>query len=305
MKRILKEYFSFSKKERAAVIILLLLIIGFIAAPMLYRVTPEQPKLSKTLSDFISQSRSAEKQSDSIDPVSIRSPAVNAEVSIPHTLFSFDPNTISSEGWKKLGLPDRTIRTLLNYRSKGGRFRTPEDLRKIWGISKQQADQLIPYAQIAETGAPAFAFRKKDDRQEVKHPVVIDINTASAEEWQSLPGINSFMSERIVRYRERIGGFAGLEQVKKTYGISDSVFTLINPYLKTDPSTTPKIDLNTASFYDLKNKANIPESVANAILIYRRQYGPFVSVADLRKIVFINDSIYQRVSKNLKVNQLP
>ena len=305
MKRILKEYFTFSKKERAAVIILLLLIIGFIAAPMLYRVTPEQLKLNTALADFISQSSSPEKQADSVDPVSIQSPAVNTDLAIPHSLFSFDPNTISAEGWKKLGLPDRTIRTLLNYRAKGGRFRTPEDLRKIWGISKEQAEQLIPYAHIAETGARSFAFPKKEDRQEVKHPVNIDINTASAEEWQSLPGINPFLAERIVKYRERIGGFAGSDQVKKTYGISDSVFSLINPYLKTDPSTTPKIDLNTAGFYDLKTKAGIPESVANAILIYRRQYGPFVSVADLRKIVFINDSIFQRISKNLKVNQLP
>ncbi len=302
MKRILKEYFTFSKKERVAVIMLLLLISACIVAPMFYKAKPEKPRLNKILIDFIAQNSTGAKLSDRAEQdVSLPSTEIAASTAL-HSLFSFDPNTLAPEGWKKLGLPERTIRTIVNYRNKGGRFRTPEDLRKIWGISKEQAEQLIPYARIPETDAPIVGFKKKEDKQEVKHPVIIDINTATAEEWQSLPGIHSFLAERIIKYRERIGGFAGLADVKKTYGINDSIYSLINPYLKTDPSTTPKTDLNTAGFYELRTKANIPETVARSILVYRRQYGPFVSVSDLKKIVFVNDSIYQRISKNLKVN---
>ena len=302
MKRIWKEYFTFSKKERIAVIILLLLIIVFITAPMFYRVTPGKPQLNKALSDFIAQSNSSVQQNDSNETMNALPSFEVANALAPHSLFSFDPNTLSPEGWKKLGLSDRTIRTIFNYRSKGGRFRLPEDIRKIWGIQKELAEQLVPYVQIKETAPNTFFYNKKEDKHVPKHPVVIDINTASPEEWQALPGINQYMAERIVKYRDRIGGFAGLDQVKKTYGISDSVFMLINSYLKTDPSTTPKIDLNTATFYELKTKANIPDPVARAIIIYRQQYGPFNSVDDLKKIVFIKDSLFQRVSKNLKVN---
>jgi competence ComEA-like helix-hairpin-helix protein len=302
MKRILKDYFTFSKKERTAVIILLLLIVLFIVAPMFYRVASEKPKLNKTLIDFIAQNSASEKAADSAEEISLLPSVATVEGTIPHSLFSFDPNTLPPEGWKKLGLSDRTIRTIFNYRSKGGRFRSPEDIRKIWGIPKELAEQLVPYAHITDNAANTFNYTKKEDKTPAKHPVIIDINTASTEEWQALPGINSYMADRIVKYRERIGGFAGLDQVKKTYGINDSVFTLIIPYLKTDPLTTPKIDLNNASFYDLKNKANIPEPLARAILVYRQQYGPFASVSGLKKIVFINDSIYQRISPNLKVN---
>lgn len=302
MKRILKDYFTFSRKERTAVIILLLLIIVFIATPSLYRVKQEKPVINKALADFIAQSSAANQPNDSIEEGSqLVSPEITHTVS-PRPLFSFDPNTLSPKGWKKLGLTDRHIRTILNYRGKGGRFRLPEDIRKIWGIPKETAEQLVPYVQIAETATKGFVYWKKEEKNPPKHPVMIDINTASAEEWQSLPGINGFLAERIVKYRERAGGFATAEQVKKTYGISDSVFALIGPYLQTDPSTTPKTDLNTANFYELKNKAGIPEPVARAILIYRRQYGPFRSVADLKKIVFINDSLFQKLSGTLKVN---
>ena len=302
MKRIWKDYFTFSRKERIAVIILLLLIIVFIAAPVFYRTKTEKPQLNKVLTDFIAQSNTPVQPSDSDEVISWPTSVETTYAVTPHSFFSFDPNTLTPEGWKKLGLSDRTIRTIFNYRSKGGRFRLPEDIRKIWGIQKELAEQLVPYVQIRETVPNTFFYNKKEDKPVPKHPVVIDINTASPEEWQVLPGINPYMAERIVKYRERVGGFAGLDQVKKTYGMSDSVFTLINPYLKTDPATTPKIDLNTATFYELKTKASIPDPVARAIIVYRQQYGPFNSVDDLKKIVFIKDSLFQRVSKNLKVN---
>lgn len=302
MKRIWKDYFTFSKKERTAVIILLLLIIVFIAAPFFYRTKTEKPQLNKVLVDFIAQSNASVQRSDSNEAISLRTAVETADAATPHSIFTFDPNTLSPEGWTKLGLSNRTIRTIFNYRSKGGRFRLPEDIRKIWGIQKELAEQLVPYVQIKEIAPNTFSYNKKEDKPVPKHPVVIDINTASPEEWQALPGINQYMAERIVKYRDRMGGFTGLDQVKKTYGINDSVFMLINSYLKTDPSTTPKIDLNTATFYELKTKANIPDPVARAIIVYRQQYGPFNSVDDLKKIVFIKDSLFQRVSKNLKVN---
>lgn len=281
-------------------IILLLLIIVFIVVPVFYRPKTEKPQINKALADFIAQSNATLTPADSIEESSLV--LTQPTATIPHSLFAFDPNTISPESWKKLGVTDRTIKTIFNYLSKGGRFRSPEDIRKIWGIQKELAEQLIPYVQIAETQTQNFSFSKKENKPIEKHPVMIDINTASTEDWQSLPGINQYMADRIVKYRERTGGFAAPDQVKKTYGITDSVFSLISPYLKTDPSTTPKIDLNTAGFYDLKTKANIPEPAARAIIVYRQQYGPFTSVSDLKKIVFIKDSLFQIISKNVKIN---
>ena len=46
-------------------------------------------------------------------------------------LFDFDPNTLSTEGWQKLGLRDKTIHIIQNYLSKGGHFKNAEGLQKI------------------------------------------------------------------------------------------------------------------------------------------------------------------------------
>jgi competence protein ComEA len=45
--------------------------------------------------------------------------------------FYFDPNTASSDDWKRLGLRDKTIHTIQNYLSKDGKFYKPKDIGKI------------------------------------------------------------------------------------------------------------------------------------------------------------------------------
>jgi len=308
MKRIWKDYFTFSKKERVAVAILLLLIASFIAAPYFYSVTPKPPVLNKALSDFVANSKVAQLPQDSMAETGetfIGSPG--KKVTTTFSLFPFDPNTISVEEWKRLGVNDKTIRTILNYRSKGGSFRTPEDIRKIWGMKKDDADRIIPYVQIAETELHPFNKEKNNsqNRQPVtgnRKPTIIDINTATIEDWKVLPGIGDALANRIVNYRERMGGFTNESQVKKTYGISDSVFQLIAPYLKTDPTSIPRLDLNTASAYDLKMRTNIPDAIAKAIVVYHQQYGPYAAVSDLKKIVFLNDSLFQQIARFVKVN---
>lgn len=153
-------------------------------------------------------------------------------------LFEFDPNTLNEEGFITLGLPEKTARTIINYRNKGGKFRNSEDLRKIYSLQKEDADRIIPYAKIqadhSNNNPSDISTYQKKEYQKQSIPV-IDINTATAEEWKSLPGIGDILSARIVKFRQSIGGFTAIEQVSKTYGLKDSTFQFIKPYLKFSP----------------------------------------------------------------------
>ncbi len=71
-------------------------------------------------------------------------------VSLPVELFYFDPNTLNEAGWKKLGVKDKTIATIHNYINKGGKFRQPADLKKIWGLHEKLVSALLPYVRIKE-----------------------------------------------------------------------------------------------------------------------------------------------------------
>lgn len=103
---------------------------------------------------------------------------------IEHFLIS-TPNTASAENLKQLGLRDKTIQIIINYRSKGGRFKTAEDLQKIYGLSANDFDALKPYIQIASssqvytTSHSANSYPKKSYAY-TKTPIVIDINKADS-----------------------------------------------------------------------------------------------------------------------------
>lgn len=280
-----------------AVISLLMLMACFIAMPYFYSVKRTPPVVNKALLAMATSMGQVTKETGP-ENKEIFSGVVDNPVAANRVLSPFDPNTLSEKGWISMGMRPKTAHTIMNYRNKGGRFRFGDDIRKIWGLSKADADRLIPFVQIADTERPSFT--RPNIPVSTRLPIetgnrVIDINTATTEEWKTLPGIGEVLASRIVKFRERMGGFTDVAQVKKTYGISDSVFILINPWLTVNTINPPKLDLNSISAYELKQRANIPDAVAKAIVTYRQQYGPYQSVNDLKKIVFINDSLFQKM----------
>lgn len=293
MKRIVKEYLSFTRKERTAIVILLVLMGLFIAAPYLY--TPEQlpPVDTRELESYLERQPAATRNASGKDATVGDGKATIAR------LFLFDPNTLSAEGWQQLGIRERTALTILRYRSKGGRFRRAEDLRKIWGLATADADRLIPYVRIPDGEQPKTPTAKAEwSGGKWSLQATIRINDATVDDWQALPGIGEVLANRIVRYRDKLGGFTSVEQVGKTYGISDSVFQRIQPLLRLDAGGQPantRLDLNIASAPQLSAHTGIPEAIARAIVVYRKQYGPFRTVADLKKIVVLSDSLFQLI----------
>ena len=62
--------------------------------------------------------------------------------------FQFDPNTVSDQDMVRLGLPEKTIKTILKYRSKGGVYRTPDDFKKMYTLKPEDFERLKPLITI-------------------------------------------------------------------------------------------------------------------------------------------------------------
>jgi competence protein ComEA len=237
-KALWKDYFSFSKKERIAVIILLAVITVFIVLPYFFSPQFKKP----VIIDMPLQQLALQKVNlvdttgDNSDEYRKPLASTNKTALTKNELFYFDPNTLDSAGWKKLGLKDKTIRTIINYRNKGCRFNQANDLRKIYGLQKEEADLLIPYVQIKSINNQYQQTQSNSNENEKSLPSPtnlkkININTATAEELKSLPGLGDVLSNRIVKFRNAVHGFKSVEDVRKTYGLSDSTYQLILPYL--------------------------------------------------------------------------
>lgn len=234
MKQFWKEYITFSKKERNAVFILIFILAVILVLPLFVPAKKMQLSIDENLQQQLDRYLQQHPQQNNNYYDSI--PASDSTYKKnPVKLFEFDPNTLDEQGFKKLGLNDKVTHTIINYRNKGGYFKLPQNIKKIYGLSSADAEKLIPYIKIAS--APHNNFNYKEEKQTVNKPLsnynyhTININTATAEEWKTLPGIGDVISNRIVKFRNSMGGFKSIDDVKRTYGLSDSTFSLIRPYL--------------------------------------------------------------------------
>ena len=234
----------------------------------------------------------------------------NENMIVKRELFYFDPNTISSSDWKRLGLRDKTIKTIENYLSKGGHFYKPEDLQKIYGLHDDEYERLRPYIKIesntSRTNDDFASTKSKDEIQPAKTYVprysIININTADTTAFISLPGIGSKLAARIVTFREKLGGFYSVEQIGETYGLPDSTFQKIKQYLKLDNPLLKKININTATIDELKAHPYIKFSLANPIVAYRNEHGAFSKIEDIKKVMAVTDEIYKKIAPYLTID---
>ena len=310
-----QSYLYFTRKERRGSLLLLIIVLLFCLFPFLYPLLPNKKITANASIDSalvnlkIKQAdasqkkyiqRQEEKPYRQYDYPSSTSYASKRE----STLFIFDPNTISAEGWKKLGLRDKTIATIVNYRSKGGKFKQPEDIKKIWGLFPDEAERLLPYIQIAETFNSATSSQKynagNEQRfQDTKKTVnSVDINDSDTSAWIALPGIGSKLSQRIINFRDKLGGFYSIDQVGETYGLPDSTFQKIKPFIQIS-GEVKKININTATLDELKMHPYIKYHLANALVQYRTQHGDYKSIEEVKKIMIVTEDIFKKMAPYL------
>jgi len=299
---ILKDYLTFTRKERIGVFLLILLIAVLYVFPDFF-----PPKKSfymeagrDTLFNIIDQRKEIVNADNKIKILKSGERELLPGPSVK--MFLFDPNTLSSEGWKSLGIREKTIQTIMNFRSKGGHFKTATEIRKIYGLKKEDADKLIPYIEIRSDNIPTPFIKREDTKkfnieyQRRDNVQSIDINKADSSDFISLPGIGARLAARILLFRDRLGGFHSTNQIAETYGLSDSTYRSIQQFLLCEEPALQKININTADVSILKQHPYIRWNIANAIVQFREQHGRYVQVNDLLKINIITEEVYNKLA---------
>jgi competence ComEA-like helix-hairpin-helix protein len=212
--------------------------------------------------------------------------AVEKKVQI-HSFF-FDPNLLSGDSLQLLGINHFAVRNLLKYREKGGIFYKPEDLNKIYGLKNEEFERLKPLILIEKTIFQNH-FNTENRLTEKIVPTEqftakIQINTADEFLFSKLVGIGDVLSERIVKYRSSLGGFYRVDQINEVYGIEDSLFARIKPYLVLDPRTIVKIKINDVSFKNLIKHPYADYDMTRALINYRNMHGAINDAEELKRI---------------------
>lgn len=122
-----------------------------------------------------------------------------------------------------------------------------------------------------------------------------DINAADTSAFIALPGIGSKLAARIILFREKLGGFYSVAQIREVYGIQDTVYQKILPMLKCKPGNIKRIDINKAEKETLKAHPYIRWQTANELVAYRNQHGSFQSADDLDKLENIDKNALKKM----------
>jgi competence protein ComEA len=115
------------------------------------------------------------------------------------------------------------------------------------------------------------------------------VNSADAEEFEKLYGIGKVLSKRIVDFRDKLGGFYSIEQIRHVWGIEDSVYQNFKKNLTIKPAKIIKLNINTATYEELTANPYFFSTVAKQIIGYRTKVKPFESVEDVQKLYYVKD----------------
>ncbi|WP_235296877.1 helix-hairpin-helix domain-containing protein [Portibacter marinus] len=210
--------------------------------------------------------------------------------------ISIDPNQPDLAILRRIGVPERAANNWLKYTQAGGQFKSKIELQKIYGLEADVIDRISSHLK--------FTISDKKGREQVslKSPSrnleTISINQASALDFAKISGIGPVLSERIIKFRENLGGFHSPQQLYEVYGIdvevlkkNDKRFIIINP--------VKMINVNTCTIEDLGRHSYCNFRFAKAVVNYRKQHGHFASSADLLKIKIIDQNWIDKIGPYL------
>jgi competence ComEA-like helix-hairpin-helix protein len=122
----------------------------------------------------------------------------------------------------------------------------------------------------------------------------IDINTADSAAWVALNGIGPGFAKRIMTYREKLGGFYQVDQLKEVYGL-DSVWVKENKaLLKVGAGVYRFLKINQVEWKDFRHPY-LPYGQSKVVLAYRKQHGGLKDFEALEKIQLLDLVAWRRL----------
>lgn len=284
----LRKWFSFSKGERVAIITILALILVLILA-CLFR--PSRKSLSDAslhnLDSLLALRQAAIEQQQQ------QQAEKPQEVAELHP-FPFNPNTLTEEEWLQMGLTDRQVRNIMNYKAKGGKFYSKNDLGKLYTISEEEFAQLEPFIVLPEvsrgkntksSSQGGVSTGSTTAPTEKKSIPIIDLNTVDSTTLVELPQIGPYTAVRIIEFREKLGGFVDKEQLRDVKGMDDARFAAIQPYINLGAIEIRKVDVNRADFKTLVHHPYLSYEQVKRIVIQREKRGMIKNWAQLEALL--------------------
>ena len=261
-----KSHFGFSKKKRNG-IFLLVLVICFL------QLLIWSNALKPVFDVHVDQELIAlNKKTDSIHSSS------NIKTD---TIYPFNPNFIDDYKGYILGLNTDEIDRLLKYRSKGNWINSAKDFKKVTGIDDALLNKLsksFKFPDWLKNKTPLIKSKKSNDK-------IKGLNRATKNQLISIYGIGEKLSQRIINYRDKWGGFLTENELYLIYGLDSMVIDRIKKKFKIlSPRKIKTLDINKVTSYELVQVPFIDYELAFEIIDYRKLLDGYTHVNQIKKV---------------------
>lgn len=295
----MKDYFNFTKGERNSFMVLLVLVLFVALAPLFLFKSQPISQTEFTLLESIDTSNLDSSHGKVADDAPFQD---YPEKVYNQNRFNFNPNTASVEDLKSLGFKPYIAERIDKFRLAGGRFKVKTDLYKIYGINQGFVESILPYVDLPETlntnpieSKPTTTFNKPIA------PALINLNTADTMALNRLRGIGNKLSQRIVNFREKLGGFYSLEQLSEVYGLNPEVIENIKPRFDAQLIPFRYIHINSITVEDLGQHPYVKKNLAQIIVNYRAQHGSFKSIDELLNVKVLDEKTFEKLKNYIKL----
>ena len=207
-------------------------------------------------------------------------------------IYPFNPNFITDYKGYTLGMSPEEIDRLFKFRKTGKYVNSVAAFQKVTQVSDSLLNTFSAYFKFPDW----IQKNKKEnkvsvirDKSSSPKKEIIDLNLASQEELMQIYGIGEKLSARILKFRDRLGGFLVNEQLYDVYGLdAQTVSRTLERFQVLNPPEIEKIKINTATVLEISQLIYINRAQAVRIVRHREENGLFNSLEEMDTM--FNDS---------------
>lgn len=295
----IKSHFRFSKQERSGIFFLLLILVAFQIVRFFIRESSANND-SLLLPDVETQ--------EELDRLKKNRPKKDSLM-----IYPFNPNYITDFKGYTLGMSVEEIDRLHQFRANKKFVNSKEEFQKVTLVSDSLLQEIAPYFKFPDWVTEKKSFKNVKEKFQNKYDKNIgytqktakkDLNSATVQELRKVSGIGEKLSARIVKFRDRLGGFLVKEQLFDVYGLEpDVVHRAFEVFEIQNPPEINKIFINSASAEELSKLVYITQSVAQSIVDYRDVNGSINSFDELSEIEDFPSDKIKRIALYLSLKK--
>jgi len=316
MPDLIKDFFSWSKKERIGVIALSAILLALFFLNFFFDrwFTPELENWNAdSLAFYSSILDSLEKdvtKEHSFSQQKIEPSALIENKKIKY--YFFDPNIIGKQEWINFGFSEKQAQSILNFKKSIKGFKTKDDVGRCFVIDSVKMNKLSPFIKIdtilyftkfvenSKVIISELAIGEK--KNEVESTIYVELNKADSIQLLSIKGIGPYYSNKIIDYRNRLGGYYKKEQLLEIWNFDSIRYQMVSDHIIIESDQIVKLNINQAEASELISHPYIRWGLANAIVKYRIQHGNYNSLEDVKNVIPMTDSIFKKLSPYLMVH---